>query len=367
MTRKLTALLCTSLLVLAACGGSSGSSSARSEYLKAIHNLEGSPETITLSVDSNPESLQAIAAKTNANLSSDTAQKILDSSFSISSNGASDPKDAQAQITLNVAGSDDLEIRYLNQVFYIQADVSSLLSTFGGDPSQAEALAQQASAAGYSFVGSLIHGKWIELTGLAELTQSLGGGSPSSTEQVKQLQGKLLDILKTTTSVSDEGSDSIGDHLVVSLNLRDFVSKFFDFLKSINPAASQAAPDLSQVPDKTVKLDAWVKDGNLVQQEFDLMQINDLVSSDSDKLPERVTKLALKVAFEPFSGSIEAPSGVVEVNLQQLLQTVMGGLTGSSSSSTSSSSSSGMTDFCKQLEKQPASVQKQFKDQCPNL
>lgn len=368
MKRKLTAVMCTALVVLAACGGSSGSSgSAKDEFFKAIENLKGSGQTIKLSIDSTTESLQAIAEHDNSNLSSDDAQKILDSSLSVSGNGATDPQDAQAQIVLNVAGSDDAEIRVVDQVVYIRADVHSLLSTFGQDPSQADALAQQASAAGYGFVGSLIQGKWVALTGLSELMQSLGGASPAATQQLGQLQDKLLETFKNAGSVSSEGSDSVGDHLVASFPLRDLVSKLFDSLKSINPAAAATAPDLSQVPDKDVKLDAWVKDDKLVQLEFDFLQVNDLVQNDSDKLPAGVTKLALKVELSPFSGSVEKPSGAVEVNIQQLLQTIMGGLGGSGTGSSSSSSRSQSAQFCKALENQPPSVQKQFKDQCPNL
>ncbi|MDQ3877689.1 MAG: hypothetical protein M3290_04975 [Actinomycetota bacterium] len=373
MIRKFSALLLASSLVLAACGGSSGSSSddARSKLFDAVDNLTGSAQTITVSVDSTPESLQAIAKDDGSELSTETAQKILDSSFSLATNGASDPKDAQAQLVLNVAGSDDVEIRVVDQVVYVRADVHSLLSTFGQDPSQADAIAQQAAASGYSFVGSLIQGKWVALEGLAELMQSLGGASPASSSvgQVGQIEDKLLEAFKGTASVSDEGSDSVGDHLVASFPLRDLASKLVDALKSINPAAAQTAPDLSKVPDKDVKLDAWVKDGKLVQVEFNFLQINDLAENDSDKLPEGVTKFALKVGFAPFSGTVEAPSGAVEVNMQQLLQTIMGGLGGSSSGSGSGSyaGNGSLNSFCKQLKAEPPSVQKQFKDQCPNL
>ncbi|MFN2595456.1 MAG: hypothetical protein ABR579_11275 [Actinomycetota bacterium] len=372
MKRKLTAVLCTSLMVLAACGGSSsGSSGAKDDFFKAIDNLKGSGQTITLSLDSTAASLQALAQDSDNPLPADAAQKILDSSFSISTNGASDPSQAQLQVVLNVAGSDDVEIRYVDQILYIRADVHSLLSTFGQDPSEADAIAQQAAASGYSFVGSLIQGKWIALEGLAQLAQTLGGASPAaSTGQLGEIQSKLLDAIKNAATVSDEGSDSVGEHLVATFPLRDLASKLIDSLKSINPAAAQTAPDLSKVPDKDVKLDAWVKDDKLVQLEFDFLQINDLVSSDSDKLPSGVDKLALKIELAPFSGSVDAPSGAVKVDLQQLLQTVMGGLGGlggTGSSSSSGSSSNGSAAFCKALKAQPPSVQKQFKDQCPNL
>ncbi|MEA2477058.1 MAG: hypothetical protein QOC87_1257 [Actinomycetota bacterium] len=368
MIRKLNALLCTSVVLLAACGGSSGSSSgAENEFFKAIDNLKGSGQTITLSLDSTPASLQALSQDSSTSLTSDTAQKILDSSFSISGNGASDPQDAQAQIVLTVGGSDDVEIRVVNQVIYIRADVHSLLSTFGQDPSKADAAAQKAAASGFSFVASLVQGKWIALEGLAQLEQTLGGASPSaSTAQLGQIQSKLLDAIKNAATVTDEGSDSIGDHLVASFPLRDLASKLIDSLKSINPAAAATAPDLSKVPDKDVKLDAWVKDGKLVQLEFDFLQINDLVQNDSDKLPAGVTKLALKVALAPFSGSVDAPSGAVQVNIQELLQSIIGTTTSGSSSSSSSTGSS-TAQFCNALKSQPASVQKQFKDQCPNL
>lgn len=377
MIRKFSALLCASLLVFAACGGSSGSSGdARDKLFDAIDNLTGSGQSITVSLDSTPESLQAIAEDDGSQLSSDTAQKILDSSFSIATNGASDPKDAQAQIVLNVAGSDDVEIRVVDQVVYIRADVHSLLSTFGQDPAQADAIAQQAAASGYSFVGSLIQGKWVALEGLAELMQTLGGGaSPASSSlgQIGQIEDKVLGAFKDTATVSDEGSDSVGDHLVATFPLRDLATKLFDALKSINPAAAQTAPDLSDVPDKDVKLDAWVEDGKLVQIEFDFLQINDLVENDSDRLPEGVTKFALKVTLAPFAGSVVAPTGAVEVNIQQLVQSLMGGLgglgSGSSSGSGSGSYGSGgsLSSFCKQLEQAPPATQKQFKDQCPNL
>jgi hypothetical protein len=367
--RKVTTLLCASLLVLTACGGSSGSSSgAENEFFKAIDNLKGSGQTITLSLDSTVASLQALSQDSSTTLTSDTAQKILDSSFSISGNGASNPQDAQSQIVLTVAGSDDFEMRVVDQVIYIRADVHSLLSTFGQDPSKADAIAQKAAASGFSFVSSLVQGKWIALEGLSELAQSLGGASPSaSTAQLGQIETQLLDAFKNAATVTKEGTDSVGDHLVASFPLRELASKLIDSLKTINPVAAQTAPDLSKVPDKDVKLDAWVKDGSLVQLEFDFLQINDLVSNDSDKLPAGMDKLALKVALAPFSGSVEAPSGAVQVNIQELLQSIIGTTTGGSSSESSSSSSSGLAAFCKQVKQLPPAQQQQFKSQCPNL
>lgn len=311
-------------LVGAACGeGSSGTSDdPQATLTSALENLEGSAgTTMQVSLQSTAESLQALASNGGEALSAEDAQKVLDSSVTISSNFEEDPAKAAAQLVVNVAGDDDLELRVLGHSFYVRADVRSLLETFGQDPAMADQLAQQAAMSGLGFVQPLIDGEWLEVKGLEEM-MSQAGAQPTPTEEQRKVLSGLVESLEGATTVTSEGDDDVGEHLVASVRLRDAYEHLQKAVADLGqlPAAG-GLPATSEVPDETIEVDLWVDDGRLTQVEFDFLQLRDFEGAE---IPEGVDEMAVRVALSEFSGQVDRPAGAVPVDLQQVFQGMLG-------------------------------------------
>ncbi|MFN2488159.1 MAG: hypothetical protein ABR529_00140 [Actinomycetota bacterium] len=327
--RRLASTLVAVALLLAACGGSgAGDGASPKETLSgALDDLRAmGATTATISLRSDPESLQALAAEDGDELSSQDAQKVLDSSLTISSNNEEDPAKATAQVVVNVAGNESIELRMLERTLYLRADVHALLETFGQDPTMADQIAQQAAASGLDFVQPLVEGQWVAVEGLEEALGQ-GGAAPSAAEQ-KKLIDKLAASLEESTTVTSKGSDDEGTHLVAIVSIRDVFQDLRDATEGLAQGVPGGQlPNAAEVPDENVELDLWIADGRLTQVEFDFLQLQDLPDAE---IPSGVTGLALHIELEEFSGEVEAPDGAVPVDLQKLMQGMFGaGLQGS--------------------------------------
>ncbi|HEX2234675.1 MAG TPA: hypothetical protein VHK89_00210 [Actinomycetota bacterium] len=311
-------------MVATACGGTSGTSSEdpRATLTSALESLEASAgTTMQLTLQSTPESLRALAAQGGDALPADDAQKILDSSLTISSNLERDPAEAAAQIVVNVGGDEDLEVRVLGTALYVRADVRSLLETFGQDPAMADRFVQQGALSGLDFVQPLVDGEWLEIEGLEQL-MSQTGAQPTPTEEQRKVLSDLVESLEGAASVTSEGNDDAGEHLVASVRLRDVYRDLQKAAADLGQLpATGALPSESEVPDETVRVDFWVDDGRLTQVEFDFLQLRDF---EDAHIPEGVERLALRVALSEFSGDVERPEGAVPVDLQQVFQGMLG-------------------------------------------
>ena len=369
--RKLLAALAAATMIMAACGGDDGGSgggggSPKETLSNAVANLSSGGHTLTFSVSSDPESLVALA---EGDLSEDAATKILDSSISFSSNGESDPSESQFALAANIAGSTDVEMRFVDGTLYLRVDLDSLLDLAGPEAKamatqQINAAVQAAKAQGLDFVEPAVHGEWIAFTGLTDLLNQFGvNASPSSDQQA--MVNQFTEALTKDAEVTSEGTDDVGEHLVATANLKDLYENVVDLATQLNPsAASQLQQtDPGEIPDQDVSLDFWVNDGNLTQIEFNFLQLADM---GDEEIPEGVDRLGLRLEIEDFDGGVETPSGATEVDVAQLIQTFMGGLGGTGGTG-STGGDSGTDAFCDALKSQPPSVQKAYKSQCPNL
>jgi hypothetical protein len=311
-------------MVATACGGTSGTSSEdpRATLTSALESLEASAgTTMQVTLQSTPESLRALAAQGGDALQADDAQKILDSSLTISSNLERDPAEAAAQIVVNVGGDEDLEVRVLGTALYVRADVRSLLETFGQDPAMADRFVQQGALSGLDFVQPLVDGEWLEIEGLEQLMAQTGA-QPTPTEEQRKVLSDLVESLEGAASVTSEGNEDAGEHLVASVRLRDVYRDLQKAAADLGQfPATGALPSESEVPDETVRVDFWVDDGRLTQVEFDFLQLRDF---EDAQIPEGVERLALRVALSEFSGDVERPEGAVPVDLQQVFQGMLG-------------------------------------------
>ena len=346
MVRKLSLAVLAASLVLAACGGggapdpSDDPEGSLEAALDAVGEYEG--VTVGLSVASDTASLTALS---EGELTEENAQKILDSSLSFSSLNAENPEDAEAEMSVNVAGSADaVEMKVLGTDLYFRADVQGLMEMFGADPAQLDAFQQQvAGQPGFEFVEPALAGGWIVIKGLDQLQEQFGGGEAAQpTEAQKEAIDKFTEALKDNSSVETGDQEGPGDHLIATVQLRPLVEDLQSVASELGAGESVPTED---VPDEEIAVDAWVDDGRLTQIEFDLTQFKDFPDAE---FPEGVDQLAIRLTLEEFTGGVEAPADAAEVDVNTLLQGFMGGMQGS----TGGGGTGAASDVCAQLEEQ---------------
>ena len=362
--KRLVALALPLVVLLAACGGSEGpdpSADPKDALVSAFENMsESDGMEVVLSLSSDTGSL---VATSEGSMSEEDAQKILDSSLTVRTRGQGE--DASMEMVANIAGEDDLSIKFVDKVLYAQVDAAGLMETFGGDPADLETAASQAEAGGLGFVRNAIDGEWIAIKGFDALQEQLTGmsGAQQPTFDQEKLVRDLTAAIEDTAEVSHEGSDDAGDHLVVSLPVRDLYERFMTTLQGLAGQVPMAGlPPASEVPDENVELDVWVEDDRVTQVIFDFVKL--ATTFEAEDIPEGVESLGLRLELAEFTEDIEVPEDSVEVDAQQLMQTFMGGMAGAGSGSAPAPSSS---FDCSQLEGAPQDVIDQFADVCPGL
>ncbi|MDQ3952970.1 MAG: hypothetical protein M3279_08425 [Actinomycetota bacterium] len=318
------ALLCAAALFAGACAGGGEEEAAEnpeqafSEALDALAEYEGI--TVEMTVEGDPASLAA------QDMTEEEAEKLLDSSLTISAKGET-AADAQAQIVVNVAGNEDaVELRVREQTLYARLEVRDLVEEFGGNAAEIDATVEQATAQGFDFARPLVDGEWIGIEGIDELAEQFGGGAASpDAEEAQAIADELAQILDQNARVTSEGTDDVGAHLVVTLALKDVVSESLDALQGLSGAPAGAIPSdaLQEVPDAEIPVDVWISDGQIVQIEFDVVKISEELDEPQ---PEGVEDMALRMTVDEFTDDVEAPSDFTPIDLQEILQTVFGGL-----------------------------------------
>jgi hypothetical protein len=362
--KKLIALGASLLLLASACGGDGGS--GKDSLTAAIENLsemEGLELVFTL--QSSPSSLATLAAEDESNLSEEDAQRILNSSITMRTKGKT-PEDGQAEFVVNIDGDDAVEMKVLDQIFYVRADVRGLVETFGGNPSSLDQFEQQATAAGVTFVKPAIDGEWIAFEGLKDIAQQQGfptGRAPNQDALVRAFRTAIDE----EAEVTEGDQDGPGTHLVVDLPVRRIYERLLpEFQKLLTGVPGAAFPPASEVPDESVRLDTWVDDDQLRQVRLDLIQF---AKFGDEPVPEGVDELALQVTIDEFDDEVEAPEDAV-VLTEQDIQQVFGALMSGAMSGTEVESGESVPlqpSDCKALEQAPQAVQEQFAAQCPNL
>jgi hypothetical protein len=368
--RKLIAGIAAATMLLAACGGDDGGGGggggSPEETLKqAVENLSEGGNTITLSLNSDASSL---AAASEGSINEETANKILDSSLTVSANDADDPADAEFALAANIAGSTDVEFRLVDEVIYLRVDVDSLLDLAGPEVKaqaqpQIQGFVQQAAAQGLDWVEPGVNGEWLAFTGATQLLEQFGGSmaaSPSAEQQA--LVDQFAKALTDDATVTSEGDEDPGEHLVASVNFKDLYDNFLELAEGLGQAVpTTELPPESEIPEGEMSVDFWVSDGELTQVELDFLQLAEL---GDEEIPEGVDSLGLRMTIEPFDGGVEVPSDATEVDLAQLIQTFSGGALGGGTGGTGSGGGE-MDAFCEELKSQPKAIQKQFAAQCP--
>ena len=118
--KRILALLATLTTLLGACGGDGSSPSSSDDpkgtLLSALESVESSEGfDLTFSIQSTPESIQALASDGDSKPSADDVQNILSSSISIAGNNTSDPEETATEMVLDVGGNEAFELRAIQK------------------------------------------------------------------------------------------------------------------------------------------------------------------------------------------------------------------------------------------------------------
>jgi len=366
--RRLFSVLLAAGLVLGACGGDSGGGPDPADdplgaLTNAFENLgeyEGS--SMTFRVDSTTEDLTTLA---EGDMTEEQAEILLNSSINFKGNQAEDLEDAQFEFVVDIDGS-LIEVRFVNSVLYARGDVRDLVDKFGGSQEEVDTAAAQAGAQ-FTFVDPLVDGEWVGFEGFQEILEQAAGGSiPSPDPELqKKFAEDLSNAVEDSATVTEEGSDDAGTHLVADVNIKDLYNALQESFASLSQVPGAELPTDEEIPDENIKVDFWVDDGFLTQIGFDIVQFKDIEGAE---FPEGVDELLLLLEIEEFGDSIEEPDAAETVNLQELMGGLMGGLGGLGGTETETDSGgTSPEDICETLNDSPPEVQAQFADQCPEF
>jgi hypothetical protein len=279
--------------------------------------------TMTFGLASTTDSLVAMS---EGDLTPDNAQKILDSSFTITSKQGDNPEEAQAEVAASIAGNDGaVELKFLDDTLYMRADVAGIMESFGQDTSQVGQIKQQASAQpGFEFIGPALDGEWLALSGLEQALQQFGGSTQAAEPSAAQQQAidGFAAAIGDSSEVTTGDAEGPGTHLIATVPLRDAYGRFVELADEFGAGQAAQLPPASKVPDEEVRLDAWVDGDELTQFQLDFTQF--AAFEDGEPLPEGVESFALQIGLEEFTDSVEAPSGATQVDINQLLQGFIG-------------------------------------------
>ena len=369
MRRFLLPLL-SAVLLLSACsegGGPDATENPKGALTSAFENLtESEGQTIVFSLRSDEASMVALS---EGDLTEEDAAKVLESSVTISATNEEDPKDAEFEMVIDVAGH-LIEAKQVGGLVYVRLDGRELIEEFGNEAEVEAGLAEMPPQ--FAWLNSLVDGEWIALAGIEAMSEQLGGPSPDAEIQQK-LTADLTKALEENAEVRSEGADDVGDHLVATIKIRSLFASLtdtFDTLGALSGVPGAEMPSASEIPDEEAQIHFWVEDDKVTQIELDITQFKDWEGAED--FPEGVNELALRLTLEDFGGGVEAPDAVEEVNLMELMQTffqgTMSGMdSGGGAVPAPDEGQSSIEDLCKSLEGAPPEVVEQFANECPEL
>lgn len=341
---RLTAVAAVGAVVaLAGCGSASTAATPndpKGKLSASISNLTDSNAlTVTLKLDSTGAALEQLAQSQKHKLSAADAQAIagLNVIFATkTTNGQKlsalkpgDSNSANLSVRVVDSGQSLAELRVVGGNIYLRGDLQTILNLAHRSTTYAElrARAQKLPA----FVQALIAGKWVSLNGdaLKGLASQFGvnpSQSPSSS-QSQQLLNDLKGVIDRDVTVTRHGSDSRGDHLVMSGNIRTLATDLMTSVQSAVPGGAALGNQFKpgSVPSRAVTVDAWVKDGKLAEMSLDLLQF-----AKPGQAPAGA-HVPLALTFADTADDISAPSGATAVDLSQL-GSVLGAFSGGASS-----------------------------------
>lgn len=368
--KKLLVILAGATLLLTACADNPPSASddptaALVDALKNLSESDGLTQTIRLQSDTD-----SLVAAGEGDIDAETAEKILDSSITVSALQAENPEDAASLILVTIAGNEDLEIRFVEGDLYFRADIESLLETFGQDPAELQtAISQFEGQPGLEWVEDAAAGDWVVLENVLELSEQFGGASMDAgslgADQQKELTNNLLQAVEKNATVTSEGDDDAGEHVIATLPLRETLS---DLIDALGPAAGMTGAELGdsleEVPDEDISIDFWISDGTVTQIAFDVVEFAESFEGTSEEIPEGVEELSFVIEIEEFDGSVDPVADAAKIDTAALAKAFAGMLGGGIPGT--DTGGAGAFD-CDMLKGAPPEVIALYAEECPEL
>jgi hypothetical protein len=317
--RRLFALMVVAAFFIGACdsggGGGESSEDPKQTLASAFEAMgEVDAQSVTISVASDPESLTTLS---NGAVTQEQADLLLGSSITIEGTNTDDPASRAARVVFNVEGTDGIEIIVVGSDLYARVDAGGLVGAFGADEGALRTAIAQAEAQGLTFMRPLAEGEFVKFTGAADM--GAAAGAPDTAQQ-EELLKQFGDALEEEATVTSEGSDDVGEHLVASLPLRDLYQRLLDLAPQTGQNLPPGlVPPAEEIPEGELTLDVWVADGRVAQIEFDVTQVGQFATQEGGEDPfEGVEQFALRVTLSDDVGEIAAPEAAAEVSAQEL-------------------------------------------------
>lgn len=253
--------------------------------------------------------------------------------LSKSTNPAQDLASEQASFSLNAGGSALVQLELVGGDLYARAAVQQILTLAHVSPSKLAILSSPSLPPSLSFLHAAAAGDWLQLplTGLTQLLHQVAPSAASSSS-ASQLRSMLGQLFSQDLTVTRAGSSSLGDHLVVSGSSQTVLTAFLGALKSTipsNPIFNRI--NSTNIPNRTVTVDAYVKGGVLHELSLNLAQF----APASEQAALAGQSVPLTLTLSQSAPAISAPSTFTTVNLSGILSGLLGAgaLSGSGSSS----------------------------------
>ena len=327
-------------VVLAGCGGGSGAKSTASKDPKAAFAtaLSGLADTdvltVTLKLDTTGDKLVGYAKEGGDTLDPKVADQIATADLVFETKTADGTKfsdvkpgksvKAAARILIQDGGQTLGEFRVLTDALYAQADLKTLLDLFQQKKAYATLSARASQMP--AFAQAFVQGKWVslDLNALKALAGQFGGANASpSSQQTQKLIADLKAVIGKDVTVARVGTDSQGDHLRLTTQSRSFVTDLMQAVNTDIPAAGLATGSFkpTSVPEHSIVVDAWVKDGALAKVSVDVVQF----AKPSDVKPG--DSLPVVLTFDRSGDDISKPASATPIDTSQLF-TLLGSLGG---------------------------------------
>lgn len=332
----------------AACGTNASSKPPKDELTTGIDGLGSSKAlTFTLKIDATAAQLQQFATAMGDKLDPKVAALLAGADIKAQIKGDKalkdyKPNDSSAPPSFDLSGDLDgspvVDLRTVDKVLYIRADVQKIL-TIAQKPQLMQEL-QARAATLPPFVQAAAAGKWVSFP--ADQAKALAGqlgASATATPNAEQSR-KFLEQLKaiisrdvTVKRLSTGGEK--GDHLQMSASTRALASDLMNAVTSFVPGSGALGSQLdpTKVQERTVTLDAYVKNGKLSEMSLDLAQF----ASGADAAKVQGQHLPVTMRFDDTASDISKPADATPIDLSQLLP-LLGALSSPTATATGSGS-----------------------------
>jgi hypothetical protein len=223
------------------------------------------------------------------------------------------PPAVNSAFAVDLQGQPIVQLRTLarTKTLYVQAEVGRILRLAGhGAPPLSRIQAQLPASMG--FLRDLLAGRWISISEsqLSGLQQT--GGAAANAARSCQLTAQLKRALERSVSVASISTD----HLRVAASVRALGTNLIETFRQVLPTSSAAFGSMrpSQLPNRQIRLDAYLSGGRLSELSLPLTQM--LSSAQHSAVHGNP---AVVIDFSPTAPTITAPPHATRANLQQLL------------------------------------------------